>query len=126
MIILVHAYTHGGWVHRQRVSTTFLTWKNSQICSCAPDGIRTSVLKLDLEADALPLPTEPPRRPHTPYNIKLLFLFVEFLLFLVVVVSCPNKNKSEPYKRFQSQGQLQGHPNKHEHMPCISLPSCQI
>ena len=31
MIILVHAYTHGGWAHRQRVSTTFLTQKNSHI-----------------------------------------------------------------------------------------------
>ena len=29
MIILVHAYTRGGWAHQQRVSTTFLTWKNS-------------------------------------------------------------------------------------------------
>ena len=31
MIILVRAYTHGGWAHRQWVSTTFLTQKNSQI-----------------------------------------------------------------------------------------------
>ena len=31
MIILVRAYTHWGWAHRQRVSTTFLTQKNSQI-----------------------------------------------------------------------------------------------
>ena len=30
----------GGWAHRQRVSTTFFTRKNSQIC--APDGVRTS------------------------------------------------------------------------------------
>ena len=31
VIILMCAYTHGGWAHRQWVSTTFLTWKNSQI-----------------------------------------------------------------------------------------------
>ena len=38
------AYTHGGWAHRQRVSTICLTRKNSQLFSCAPDGIRTIVL----------------------------------------------------------------------------------
>ena len=39
----VRAHTHGGWAHRQRVSTTFLTRKNTHF-SCAPDRIRTSVL----------------------------------------------------------------------------------
>ena len=29
LIILTRAYTHGGWTRRQRVSTTFLTRKNS-------------------------------------------------------------------------------------------------
>ena len=28
VIILVRAFTHGGWAHRQRVSTTYLTQKN--------------------------------------------------------------------------------------------------
>ena len=44
----------------QRVSTTFLTQKNSHF-SCAPDGIWTSGHgnPLDLETDALPI--EPPR-----------------------------------------------------------------
>ena len=43
VIILVHADTHKVWAHRPRVSTTVLTRKNSHF-SCAPDGIRTSVL----------------------------------------------------------------------------------
>ena len=49
MIILTRACTQGGWAHRQRVSTTFLTRKISQIFYCAPDagGVRTSDL-LDL------------------------------------------------------------------------------
>ena len=60
IVFRMRVYTHGGWEHRQRISTTFLTRKNSQIRkktnSCSPDGIRTFVL-LDLESDALP--TEP-------------------------------------------------------------------
>ena len=38
VVILVRAYTHGGWAHRQRVSTTFLIRKNLTIVSCASDG----------------------------------------------------------------------------------------
>ena len=37
------AYTHRGWAHRQRVSTTF-DWKTVTNFSCAPDGVRTSGL----------------------------------------------------------------------------------
>ena len=35
-VICMRSYTHGGWAHRQRVSTTFLN------CYCAPEGVRTS------------------------------------------------------------------------------------
>ena len=37
------SFLHGGWAHRQRFSTTFLTRKNShKFVSCAPDVIGTS------------------------------------------------------------------------------------
>ena len=57
-----YIYTHGGWAHRQRVSTTFSTRKNA-FFSCAPDtgGVRTGVV-FHLESTALP--TEPPRHPR--------------------------------------------------------------
>ena len=66
VIILVRAYiyTHGGWVHRQRVSTTFLTRKNPHkfiLCSWR-DSNRGP---LDLESEALPLP---PPRPQYCYR----------------------------------------------------------
>ena len=40
VIILMRAYnnTHGAWAHRQWVSTTFFSRKNSLRFSCAPDG----------------------------------------------------------------------------------------
>ena len=63
----MRACTLGGWAQRLRVSTTFLTQKNSQIClTSARDagGVRTSNL-LDLESDTLP--TEPPRLPNCKY-----------------------------------------------------------
>ena len=37
--------------------------------------------------------------------------------------------RDKPYKRIQSQGQVQGHQSEHElfnYMPCISLPPCQV
>ena len=43
----MHVYTHTGWAHRQRISATFLTRKNS----CAPDGVQMSGHPLDLETD---------------------------------------------------------------------------
>ena len=49
----MRACTQGGWAHRQRVSTTFLT----QSFSCFPDG-GLNLISLDLESDALP--TDPP------------------------------------------------------------------
>ena len=52
----------GSWAHRQRVSTTLLTWKNSHklfLCSWHRRG--SNLGSLDLESDALP--TEPPRHP---------------------------------------------------------------
>ena len=48
-----------GWAHRQRVSTTFLTRKNSQLFLCSWRGRDSNLESLDLESDALP--TEPPR-----------------------------------------------------------------
>ena len=43
MCVCDHSYAcvyTQGWAHRQRVSTTFLTRKNTKM-SCAPDGVRT-------------------------------------------------------------------------------------
>ena len=51
--IIMHAYTHGGWAHRQRISTTFLIQKNSHKYLGAPDG-DSNLGSLDLEYDALP------------------------------------------------------------------------
>ena len=59
MIILMRAYPHRGWAHRQRVSTTFFTQKNSHL-SCAPDGIQTQLgWSLNHESDALPILSQP-------------------------------------------------------------------
>ena len=52
VVILVHAHTHGGWAHWQRVSTTFMTRKNSHkffLCSWRDSNLGP----LDLESDAL-------------------------------------------------------------------------
>ena len=38
----MRAYTHRGRAHRQQVNTTFWLGKNSQISSCASDGVWTS------------------------------------------------------------------------------------
>ena len=43
----VHMHT-GGWAHRHRVSTTFLTRKNSISFSCAPDRIQTWVMECEV------------------------------------------------------------------------------
>ena len=45
VIIIVRACTHGGWAHRQRVSTTFF-FDSEKLTNmyCTPDGIRNSVL----------------------------------------------------------------------------------
>ena len=55
VIILVHVYTHRGWAHWQWVSTTFLTQKNSFLCSWWDSNLHP----LDLQFNALPI--EPPR-----------------------------------------------------------------
>ena len=44
VIILVRACTHRGWAHRQRVSATFLTWKNSHIFLVLLTGFEPSSL----------------------------------------------------------------------------------
>ena len=52
----MHAYTYGGWAHRQRVSTTFLTRKISQVFLVLLTGFELMLWNpLDLESDALPI-----------------------------------------------------------------------
>ena len=53
MIILVLACTHGGWAHRQRVSTIFLTRKNSQMFHVLLTGFKPS--SFGSESNALPI-----------------------------------------------------------------------
>ena len=48
--------------HRQRVSTTFFTWKNSQFLCVLVMGLDSNLQSLDFESDALS--TEPPRHFH--------------------------------------------------------------
>ena len=43
MVFRMRAYTHGGWAHRQRISTFWL-WKTHKYFYCAPGRIRTFVL----------------------------------------------------------------------------------
>ena len=64
----MRAYTHGGWAHRHRVSTTFMTRKNSKffLCSWQDSNPRT----LDLQFIALT--SEPTRHPGLRiYNVTL-------------------------------------------------------
>ena len=78
----MHAYAHGGWARLQRVNTTFLTPKNSQICVYAPDEVRTrSWNPLDLEIDALPI--EPPR--HQRWRTEVCIRFKGCVRFLIYV-----------------------------------------
>ena len=60
----------GGWAHRQRVSTTFFTRKNSQIflVLLMGGGRGLNLRSSDLEFDALP--TEPPRHPVIPRGVS--------------------------------------------------------
>ena len=69
----MRAYTHGGWAHRQWVSTTFwlgekthklflFSWQSSNIGSS------------DLESDALPL--EPPRHPDMMQRTECSFIII--------------------------------------------------
>ena len=53
-------YTHRGWAHWQRVSTTFLTKKNSEFFLCSWRD--SNPQPLDLQSNALT--TEPTRHPH--------------------------------------------------------------
>ena len=48
LCVRVYNYTHGGWAHRQRVSTTFWLGTNVTNLCCAPDagGVRTSDLRI--------------------------------------------------------------------------------
>ena len=64
VIILARACTpHGGWAHRQRVSITFLTRKNSQMfLVLLTAGFEPSSFGSDWESDALLI--EPPPSPQ--------------------------------------------------------------
>ena len=57
MVFHLRAYTHGGWAHRQQVSTTFLTRKKFFLCSWRD----SNPWPLDLQSNALT--TEPTRHP---------------------------------------------------------------
>ena len=52
-LVCMRIHTHGGWAHRQRVNTTFLTWswKNKVFLTSAPDGIR--ILNLGISSPTL-------------------------------------------------------------------------
>ena len=83
------AYTHGGWAHRQQVSTAFLTQKNFHkffLCSWWSSKLGS----LDLESNTLP--TEP---PHHPYFFSLKrslglrwFLCVWYFEYHTVPMEC--------------------------------------
>ena len=66
----MRAYTHGGWVHRQRVSATYLTRKKLVHFSYAPDGAQTRVTDVmeSRESDALPIE---PLRHRDDYSFLL-------------------------------------------------------
>ena len=55
----IRAYTHWGWAHRQRVSTTLWLGKTHKCRVCSWRGWNLG--SLDLESDALPI--EPPSQP---------------------------------------------------------------
>ena len=64
----MRAHTHGGWAHRQQVSTTFLTWKHSHkfsLWSWWGSNLRLS----NIESNALS--TEPPH--HQKDNKSVLW-----------------------------------------------------
>ena len=63
MVFRMHAYIHGGWAHRQRVSTTFWTRKNSKFFLC-PWG-DSNPRPLDLQSNTLT--TEPTRHPISAF-----------------------------------------------------------
>ena len=60
--VYARVYTRGGWAHRQRIRTTFLTRKNSShtFCLCSR---RSSILGSwnPLDVESVTLPTETPR-----------------------------------------------------------------
>ena len=74
--------THRGWAHRERVSTTFLTRKNSQILLVLLTGFEPrSFGPLDFESDALPV--EPPSHHRHIFHLNLsCHLFCLCLLLL--------------------------------------------
>ena len=72
-IILLHAYTHGSWAHRQRVNT--FDSEKLTIFSCAPDGIRTSV-HWNLITSSTYCATGP--SPH--WSVSMMFNILVFLI----------------------------------------------
>ena len=60
LVVKNQLYTHGGWAHRQRVSTTFLTRTKITFAFCSSRDWNLG--PLDLESDFLPI--EPSRHPN--------------------------------------------------------------
>ena len=81
LIILVHACTHGGWTHRQQVSRTFLTRKNSLIFH--------SILR--------PLDPSPTlyQLSHPITAISFRMCFVCFLLMNTLILLLPSQIHSK-------------------------------
>ena len=112
-ILMRALYTPGVWAHREGVSTstTFLTRKQlSSKCSCATDGVRTSGLWI-----SSPTLYQLLSHPVTPRSGNPnLFHMAECNKFVWALATCtarfrPSNKKVTPYKRFQSQGQVEGH-----------------
>ena len=81
-IILMCAFTHGGWAHLQRVRTPLQTRKQLTIVPCASDGV-SNLGSLNLESDALPI--EPCPHPNEDFFLmifKILFNRMEVLCAL--------------------------------------------
>ena len=83
----MRAYITGVWAYRQRVITTFLTRKNSQVFLVLPTGFELgSGNPLDLESDALP--TEPPRHPFS-ILVEVYSLGMRLTHFNVAIMTVP-------------------------------------
>ena len=68
MVFCMHVYTHWGWAHRQRVSITFLTRKNSKFFLCSRRD--SNPRPLDLLSNALS--TEPTCHPQLWWRIQII------------------------------------------------------
>ena len=96
ILMCVYTRTHGGWAHRQWVSTTFFTCKSSQFFLVRLMGFKLmSLMSWNLDSDVLPI--EPPHHPNccssssvghsneSKSSCRLLSLFS--LCFLTLIVT---------------------------------------